>query len=233
MDLRKFDISSINHKSICVFVGNNNANMTQSLLDLLYNKIDIPLTHIVVPNSNNKNIFSRHLNKSFIHNEIGNLPYNMLHAQVSDEKNKAHLILDNCITESTFNEHSIGEIVMNIYHYNMNLTITTNSNLDIPQVFANCIDYTFIFQDASINNRRNIYRRYCDIIPSFSIFCDLMNMLEEDECLVVHNSSQSIHLERQVKWYKPNDNGDFKMITLDNAMINDIVNKLSHMKIDF
>ena len=70
-------------------------------------------------------------------------------------------------------------------------------------VLRSNIDYTFIFQEQDMSNRRILYDNYAGMFPSFENFCTVMDSVENRCCLVIDNTSHSTSLMEQVFWYDP------------------------------
>ena len=66
-------------------------------------------------------------------------------------------------------------------------------------------------KEPYISNRKRIYENFAGVFPDFNVFNQVMNSLNQFECLVVATNSQSNKLEDQVFWYKANDHDNFKM----------------------
>jgi len=75
--------------------------------------------------------------------------------------------------------------------------------MDVKPVIRTSIDGAFIFREPNLKVRRALYENYASIIPTFKLFCALMDNLTEDyTCLYIHNRTQSNNIEDCVFWYK-------------------------------
>ena len=84
--------------------------------------------------------------------------------------------------------------------------------LGIPPDLRTQIDYTFIFRNNLIGNRKRIYENYAGMFPTFDIFCQVMDQCTENfECIVINNNAKSNRLEDQVFWYKAEPRGNFRI----------------------
>ena len=75
-------------------------------------------------------------------------------------------------------------------------------SLSIPPNFRSQIDFIFIFGDNNIYNREKMYKQYGGMFSTFEIFCQVMDDLEDNNCLVINNNSTSNKLEDIVFLYK-------------------------------
>jgi hypothetical protein len=79
----------------------------------------------------------------------------------------------------------------------------------IPPNISVQIDYIFVFNDANIYNRKRIYNHYFGMIPSFEMFCQIMDACTDDyECLVIDNTVQSNEPVDRLFWYKADNSTD-------------------------
>jgi hypothetical protein len=54
------------------------------------------------------------------------------------------------------------------------------------------IDGVFILREPLENNREKLYRNFASIIPTYNLFCDLMDQLTEDfHAIYIHNTTTS------------------------------------------
>lgn len=99
--------------------------------------------------------------------------------------------------------------------------------LGIPPNLRTNIDYTFIFRENLVGNRKRIYENYAGMFPNYDAFAQVMDQCTENfECLVINNTTKSNKLEDQVFWYKADEHpsytiGSKEMWELHNQQIND------------
>lgn len=83
------------------------------------------------------------------------------------------------------------------------MLITMQAPLFVPSIISDNIDYTFIFRENNVNQRKILYEKYASIFPSFQLFCEVLDHYTENHtCVVIDNTSQSNKLEDRVFWYK-------------------------------
>jgi hypothetical protein len=80
-----------------------------------------------------------------------------------------------------------------------------------PAIRTN-IDGVFIFREPNQSNREKIYRNFASIVPSYPIFCQLMNELTSDyTCIYINNQIQSNEWTDAVFYFKADHHvPDFK-----------------------
>jgi hypothetical protein len=84
-----------------------------------------------------------------------------------------------------------------------NVMITMQYCLGLPPMLRSNIDYTFIYRENNISNRKRIYENFAGMFPTFDVFCQVMDQCTENyECLVINNSARTNKLNEQVFWYK-------------------------------
>mgnify|MGYP000542468758 CR=1 FL=1 len=99
---------------------------------------------------------------------------------------RAFLILDDCLYDNTWTRDiNVRSLFMNGRHYKIMFLITMQYALGIPPNLRTNIDYVFILRENYISNRKRLYEHWAGMFPSFEIFCQVMNSLENFECLVI------------------------------------------------
>ena len=225
LNLKKFNLQSIPDGAICCFIGKRKSGKSYCLKDLLYNKKDMPVGKVVSGTEEANPFFSDFFPKSFIdfdfdERNIDKLIKRQKYLLTKMKKDPAKygnadprilIVLDDCLYDDSWAKTKpIRNIFMNGRHFKIFFVVTMQYVLGIPPVLRTNIDYTFIFREPSIGNRKRIYENFCGMIPTFNMFCQVMDSLEQYECLVVCNDADKTKLEDQVYWYKAKDNGDFK-----------------------
>lgn len=225
LDLKKFNLNDIPDGSICTFIGKRKSGKSFCLRELLHAKKDFPIGKIVSGTEEANPFFEDFFPKTFIdfeftESKIAELikrQKSLLEKMRSDPSKygdvdpRILLVLDDCLYDDSWAKTKpIRNIFMNGRHFKIFFIVTMQYVLGIPPVLRTNIDYTFIFREPSIGNRKRIYENFCGMIPTFQMFCQVMDSLDKFECLVVCNDSDKVKLEDQVYWYKASDRGDFK-----------------------
>lgn len=116
----------------------------------------------------------------------------------------AVLVLDDCMDDvKQFNEPTMLGLIKNSRHWNL-LSIFANQYVfDFKPVIRTNIDGVFIFRDPNIENREKLYRNFASIVPSFKLFCQLMDELTSDHaCVYIDNRTSSNDWQDCVYYYK-------------------------------
>ena len=75
--------------------------------------------------------------------------------------------------------------------------------MDVKPVIRTNIDGVFILRETNLRNRRSLYDNYAGIIPTFDMFCEIMDQITNDyTALYIHNATTSNNLEDIVFYYK-------------------------------
>ena len=128
--------------------------------------------------------------------------------------NRFCIVLDDMLADASSwkKEKTIQEIFFNGRHFNIFFILTMQYPLGIPPALRSNIDYVFIFNEPSIENRRKIYRDYGGILPTFDIFQNILDECTQDfECLVIKLSGNSSNIRDQVFWYKADYHSGFRV----------------------
>ena len=225
LNLKKFNFNEVPDGAICTFIGKRKSGKSFCIRDLLYHKKDIPMCKIVSGSEQANPFFSDFMPSTFIDTEfdadkIGTVikrqeeTLKLMKAKPQQFGNvdpRMLIIFDDCLHDNSWQKSkAVKNIFMNGRHYKIFFILAMQYVLGIPPSLRTNIDYVFIFRDSSLQNRRKIYDCFGGAIPTFDMFCQLLDSLGKFECLVICNDADRVSLEEQVMWYKAKDNGDFK-----------------------
>ncbi len=208
-------------------IGMRNTGKSFLIRDIFFNHQDIPVGTIISPLENSNKIYGDIVPPIFIHDEYSSeVTYKFMKRQkkmrkriVEGEKeldNRSFLVLDDCLYDKAWQkDKNIREIFMNGRTWGCFFILTMSYPLGIPPNLRANLDFIFIFKDDVISNRKKLYENYAGMFPTFEMFCQTLNSLNEYECLVIHNCSPSPKLEDQVFWYKAEEHNNFKLCSCD------------------
>lgn len=116
----------------------------------------------------------------------------------------ALVLLDDCMDDpKVFNTKLFQGFYKNGRHWAFLFINSLQYCMDIKPVIRNNVDGTFILREPSLKSRKSIYENYAGIIPTFQLFCDIMDALTKDyTALYINNRSQSNDWRDCVFWYK-------------------------------
>ncbi len=116
----------------------------------------------------------------------------------------ALILLDDCMDDpKIFNDKLFHKIYKNGRVWDFLMITAMQYCMDVKPVIRTSIDGAFIFREPNIKVRKALYENYASIIPSFKLFCSIMDAMTEDyTALYVHNRVQSNNVEDCVFWYK-------------------------------
>jgi hypothetical protein len=114
------------------------------------------------------------------------------------------ILLDDCTDEpKVLNKPIFQGMYKNGRHWKMLFILSLQYCMDIKPVIRTNIDGTFILRESNLRNRKTLWENYAGIIPDFSLFCQIMDVITDDyTALYIHNATQSNRIEDCVFWYK-------------------------------
>ena len=75
--------------------------------------------------------------------------------------------------------------------------------MDVRPVIRTNVDGTFILRESNLKNRKSLYENYAGVIPTFDMFCQIMDQLTDDyTCLYINNQTRSNKLSDCIFFYK-------------------------------
>lgn len=116
----------------------------------------------------------------------------------------ALLLLDDCTDDpKVFNTPLFQGLYKNGRHWGLFYILSLQYCMDIRPVIRNNVDGTFILREPNLKSRKSIYENYAGIIPTFQLFCHLMDQITNDyTALYIHNQGQSNNWEDCIFWYR-------------------------------
>ncbi len=180
----------------------------------------------IYENENKNDIDIHNRGSNFQTNTIGNIinhqkqmvsQLNRTYGNTSTMKNTV-LVFDNMIYNNDWvYDKNIKYVALNSRHFKIPLIISMPYKFELPKLSTEkqpllspvirCnMDYIFIFNDDDIKKREEIYLAYCNIIPSFDIFCQILDGCTKKnyECMVLDISAcfMSKKIKDYICWYK-------------------------------
>jgi hypothetical protein len=217
-DLKKFDISQIKSNGSLIVIGKRNTGKSFLVSDILYNHRDIPFGTIISDTESSTKFYEDIVH---VHNEFsGQIIENVVKRQKLVLKHgkydpRAFLVLDNCLLEQSWTkDQNIRFIFLNGRQIKI-LFIVAIPYTSIPPLLRTNVDFVFILREDLVNNRKMLYEKFAGMIPSFEMFCELMDRYTTNyDCLVINNTSHSNKLQDLMFWYKAESHNSFKMEAL-------------------
>jgi hypothetical protein len=208
----------------------HNTGKSTLLKSLMYAKKHIFPTALVMSGSEENTPFYKHfIPDIFIHNQYDeevckNFVMRQKHAKDHLPNAWAMLLLDDCTdNKAIFNSGLQQGLFKRGRHMRLFYILSLQYALDIrPDIRVN-IDGVFILNERNKNIRKKLYENFAGNIPTFEIFCELMNDLTEDyTAIYIDNSGMRNDWWENVYYYKPPRTPDFKFGSKDYWKFNDV-----------
>lgn len=213
-DLIQPTISTFNDKEQgghrTVVIGKTGTGKSTVIFSLLHAKKHLFPVGLVVSGSEDVNhSFKKVFPNTFIHTK-----YDEEHIEKFIQRQKlaiqhidnpwAVLILDDCTDEpGIFRKPIQRALYKRGRHLKMWYILSLQYGMDIRRDIRTNIDGIFILREPIQTNRRTLYDNYASIIPSFSLFCEIMDEITNDyTALYINNASKSNDWKDCVFWYK-------------------------------
>jgi hypothetical protein len=114
------------------------------------------------------------------------------------------MILDDCTDDPrVFNKPLQNALFKKGRHWSMMYILSLQYAMDVrPQIRTN-IDGIFILREPIESNREKLYKNFASIIPTYDLFCDLMDQLTEDyHAMYINNATKSNRWQDCVFYWK-------------------------------
>ena len=193
-----------------VVIGKPGVGKSVLIKSLLYYKKNIfPVAMVMSGSEDTNHFFSDFIPPSFIYNEYDE---QKLKDFVKRQKLACNhlnnpwavVILDDCTdSPQVFNTPLQHALYKKGRHIKILYILSLQYALDIKPVIRTNVDGVFLLREPLLKNRKSIYENYASIIPSFTIFCFLMDQLTEDfGALYIHGTTTSNNWMDCVFYYK-------------------------------
>jgi hypothetical protein len=224
--IKRFDPSKISDTSLICCIGKRKSGKSTAIKDIMWYKQDIPIGQIISGSENANPFFEHFFPSTYIDDEytpdtIDNILKRQIKikkfASQQEQNNKKEvdsrflLVFDDCLHDSKWQKtKQMKSVFMNGRHFGIFFILCLQYVLGIPPILRTNIDYIFIFRESSIQNRKKLYDNYGASIPTFQLFCLLMDNLDKYECLVICNDADKVTLQEQVMYFKANLRANYK-----------------------
>jgi hypothetical protein len=114
------------------------------------------------------------------------------------------LIIDDCTDNPAIFRKPIQNSLYKLgRHWKMLYILSLQYSMDVRPSIRNNVDGVFIFREPNNNFRKNIYDNYAGIIPSYQLFCSILNEITDNyTALYINNTAGTNDWNECVFWYK-------------------------------
>ncbi len=223
VEIDRFHLTNLDPASNIVIIGKKNTGKSWLVRDLMYHFRKFPVGVVISPTEKTSPFFSSFFPQTMLQ-ECWDPDY-IRRLYESQEKrliNKEHhltdqdriaLIMDDCLADAHLwkRDKYIRKLFMNGRHAYFLFILTMQFVLGIPPDLRTNIDYTFIFRENILKERKKIWENYAGVIPTFTLFNSLMDKCTQKHmCLVICNNGTSNELSQNVFWYKAQMHAPFR-----------------------
>jgi hypothetical protein len=99
---------------------------------------------------------------------------------------------------------SISGLSMNNASYRISIIFVINSQfLHLPPSIRVNLDYVFIAKETCINDRRSVYKYYAGVLPTFELFCSIVDVLcnSDFNFIVINNTCNTNDIDKNIFYY--------------------------------
>lgn len=193
-----------------VIIGKPGTGKTTLITSLMYEKRHIfPVSLIMSGTEDSNGHYKKLVPSTFVYNKLNE---NKIQDFITRQKiAKRHLpnpwavlLLDDCTDDpKLFNKTLFQAIFKNGRHWKMWFILSLQYCMDVKPVIRTNIDGVFILRETNLRNRKALWENYAGVIPTFSLFCTIMDHITNDyTALYIHNATSSNSLEDCLFWYK-------------------------------
>lgn len=194
-------------------IGRSGSGKSRIIKSILRHKSQLLGSGIVISSTENENKFySSILPDLYIHDDYSEkIVENFIERQklaVTQEHLKDNpwslLILDDVIDDPSLLRTNLYKQIYKFgRHWKFLFILSLQYCLDISPTIRTNTEGIFIMRDPIRINRKKIWENYASIIPTFELFCTIMDQITDDyTALYIHNKSTSNDYKECIYWYK-------------------------------
>lgn len=196
-----------------VVIGKPGSGKSTMIKSIIYAKKHLIPAGIVFSGSEDSNgFYSQFVPSTFIfNNETPNLEQLKQFIERQKKACKKKLanpwslcLIDDCTDDKkVFNDPTIIGMYKRGRHWKMLHILSLQYSLDIKPNIRTNIDGTFILRENGFKQRKQLYENYASMIPSFDLFCVMMDQLTLDyTAMYIDNTNPNGDWKDNVYWYK-------------------------------
>jgi hypothetical protein len=211
LSLRRFDFSKTDDRRVFVLLGKRNTGKSVLTADILFHKRHIPAGVLMSATEEATGYFQSvagfpdcYIFSDWAPAVIDNIIEKQKRLAKTKTLRNCFIVLDDlAFDKQLFNSKQMRQLMMNGRHYGICLVITAQFLGDLPTYFRANVDYVLTCRTPGIQDRERLWKNFFGAIPTFHMFCQIMDSCTEDyHTLVLDNTAQSNKLEDQIFWYK-------------------------------
>jgi len=208
--IKELDPSNIKKSSKIVMIGKPGTGKSSIIASILFLKKHLyPVIQVFSGTENHTGFFKQFVPELFIYDDIDEEAImNFVKRQVIAKKYLENpygvLVIDDCTDDpKILNKPLFQKLYKNGRHFNMLFILSLQYALDIKPNIRNNIDGVFIMRETNINTRKKLWENYASVIPTFSMFCKIMDEITSDyTALYIDNQTTTNDYRDCIYYYK-------------------------------
>lgn len=203
MELPRFDMTQIETNGCIFVIGRRDRGKTFLMQDMMCNlreKITSDGIAITLKPEGDNQVYQKFMSVENVYSD-----YERIKPQCFDEKQ--FIIFDDCFYYFCDDDNNFIPKSLIIKTANTSLSVVVMQYpLNPTNQLKRCLNYLIIFSESILTSRNRIYRLYLNkIIPTFDLFCQMMDQISGHQCLVIAVKTKQVFI------YEATDRGNFTM----------------------
>lgn len=193
-----------------IVIGKPKTGKSTLIKSILYSKKQyIPVGLAICGSEDSNGDYANHFPSTFVYSEYSEEV--LENFRTRQKMAKRHLsnpwgvcLLDDCTSDTSVFKRPLQHDYYKLgRHWDMLYIVSLQYAMDILPVIRTTVDGVFILREPNLKNRKVLYENYASIIPSFDLFCSIMDVITDDKtALYIHNITDNNDWLECVFWYK-------------------------------
>ena len=194
-----------------IVIGKSGSGKSTVIASLIHaKKHQIPVGNIFSGSEDSNGFFEKFMPPTFIFNEYNEDQLKKIIKRQKIARDRipnpfSLLVLDDLADNSKLFSTPMQQGIFKraARHNSIFYIISLQYGMDIPRSIRVNTDLIFILREPNFTIRRTLWENFASIIPSFDIFCQMMDQLTNDYCCIaILNQVQTNDWKECVFWYK-------------------------------
>lgn len=167
-----------------VIIGKPGTGKTTLITSLMYEKRHIfPVSLIMSGTEDSNGHYKKLVPSTFVYNKLNENKDFITRQKIAKRHLPnpwAVLLLDDCTDDPKLFNKTLFQAIFKKWSTLEDVVLSLQYCMDVKPVIRTNIDGVFILRETNLRNRKALWENYAGVIPTFSLFCTIMDHITND-----------------------------------------------------